>query len=628
MKLISVIAFYLTIVSVAGQDRSYRFAKEGECASGNEFKIEGIGLNATQACANACYNKKMDGVPVLGFVIAPDHEDTCWCETAVSTCTVNNVNTYVRYDLVGHAPANGELAAAVNRCLDLDATGNTCPDEYGPMGTWDVSQVIDFSYLFQQKSQFNANIGNWDTSSVKSMYAMFYKASSFNQNIGAWHTSSVTDMSYMFDKASSFKQNIGGWNTSSVTDMSHMFYLTTFNQNIGAWDTSSVTDMAYMFRESPFNQNIGGWNTSKVTNMYKMFYQTPFNQDIGAWDTSSVTDMSYMFYQTPFNQYIGSWDTSSVTDMSYMFQSATKFNQDLSCWDLSKARSYDNFAPALDKCKRPPFDGVPEGCTGCSRWFYSREELAAAVDNCLSEDPTGVDCPSYHPMDTWDVSQVTDFLGLFKQKNQFNASIGNWDTSSVTTMVDMFSQATAFNQDIGAWDTSSVTDAKYMFYFASSFNQDIGGWNTSKVTNMNRMFYETPFNQDIGAWDTGKVKNTWYMFSNSPFNQDIGNWDTSSVQSMSHMFYNAISFDQDLSRWDISDVQTHTDFAPDLDECKQPHFDGPPEGCKCRSTGSPVGCDECDPMFVGDGRECIPKTSVDQLEIRDLVHLYKQKSSC
>ena len=81
-------------------DEQYKFAKEGECASGKEFKIEGIGKNDTQACANACYNEKMDGVPVLGFVIAPDHENTCWCETAVSTCTVNNVNTYVRYDFI------------------------------------------------------------------------------------------------------------------------------------------------------------------------------------------------------------------------------------------------------------------------------------------------------------------------------------------------------------------------------------------------------------------------------------------------------------------------------------------------------------------------------------------------
>jgi surface protein len=45
----------------------------------------------------------------------------------------------------------------------------------------------------------------------------------FNEPIGSWDVSNVTDVSYMFDGAKSFNQNIGSWDVSSVTDMGSMF---------------------------------------------------------------------------------------------------------------------------------------------------------------------------------------------------------------------------------------------------------------------------------------------------------------------------------------------------------------------------------------------------------------------
>ena len=48
---------------------------------------------------------------------------------------------------------------------------------------------------------------------------MFYNAAKFNQPIGSWNTSEVMDMSYMFDGASYFDQPIGTWDTSNVKNM-------------------------------------------------------------------------------------------------------------------------------------------------------------------------------------------------------------------------------------------------------------------------------------------------------------------------------------------------------------------------------------------------------------------------
>jgi surface protein len=92
------------------------------------------------------------------------------------------------------------------------------------------------------------------------------------------------------------------------------------------------------------------------------------------------------------------------------------------------------------------------------------------------------------PLDTWNVSSVTNMSNMFESATSFNQDIISWDTSAVTNMFAMFAQATSFNQyigvDLGGWNVSSVTNMSYMFASATAFNQDISGWDVSSVTNM------------------------------------------------------------------------------------------------------------------------------------------------
>ena len=101
----------------------------------------------------------------------------------------------------------------------------------------------------------------------------------------------------------------------------------------------------------------------------------------------------------------------------------------------------------------------------------------------------------------WDVSAVTNMIGVFSSQDTFNEDISGWEVSSVTAMSGMFAGAAAFNQDINGWDVSKVTSMDGMFTAAFAFNKDISGWDVSSVTDMSQMFQGAiAFNQDISGW--------------------------------------------------------------------------------------------------------------------------------
>ena len=100
-------------------------------------------------------------------------------------------------------------------------------------------------------------------------------------------------------------------------------------------------------------------------------------------------------------------------------------------------------------------------------------------------------------IEDWDVSEVTNMSRLFRvdadkdyveeedddndgnddnyddDKDGFKRSydISRWDVSNVTNMLGMFVFASGFPVPIGRWDVSKVTDMAGMFSFARSFNR-------------------------------------------------------------------------------------------------------------------------------------------------------------
>lgn len=140
------------------------------------------------------------------------------------------------------------LTSLVNNSLSYMFRGCTSLVGTSAFNSWDVSNIVNLSYMFNAASNFNADITGWSTSNVTTMRSMFYGAASFNQDISGWDVSNVTDMGVMFRDASAFDQNLGSWDLSSLTDAVQMFFggspgisCANFGRTIRGWDLNPAT---------------------------------------------------------------------------------------------------------------------------------------------------------------------------------------------------------------------------------------------------------------------------------------------------------------------------------------------------------------------------------------------------
>lgn len=154
---------------------------------------------------------------------------------------------------------------------------------------------------------------------------------------------------------------------------------------------------------------------------------------------------------------------------------------------------------------------------GCFRpgnlgdWFKGCSNLTVSATDILNlSDVTDMNeafqlCGSLTTvpsMNSWDVSNVTTFYGMFHSDQLFTQDLSNWDTGNCQTFSYMFYHCDVFNQDISGWDTGSMTSMTWMFYDAAAFNQDISGWDVSGVSNFDFSFRgDIAFDQDLSAWD-------------------------------------------------------------------------------------------------------------------------------
>jgi len=133
------------------------------------------------------------------------------------------------------------------------------------IGLWDVSQITDFSHVFDARRN-RALRG-------------------FNEDLSGWDVSTATDLSYMFMGCTSFNSDVASWNVSNATNLNGMFdACTSFNSDISSWNVSNASHLDSTFHGcTSFNRDVSSWNVSNATSFYCMFYGcTSFNRDFVA----------------------------------------------------------------------------------------------------------------------------------------------------------------------------------------------------------------------------------------------------------------------------------------------------------------------------------------------------------
>ena len=425
---------------------------------------------------------------------------------------------------------------------------------------------------------------------------MFDGAIVFNQDIGQWDVSLVIDMSFMFNEAIVFNQDITQWDVSLVADMSYMFNgAIVFNQSISNWNVNKVVDMSYMFNgANQFNSPIFNIvSSSLVTNQSHMFDGAiVFNQDIGQWDVSLVTDMSYMFNGAiVFNEDISIWEVSSVTDMSYMFNQALVFNQNLNQWSLQNLSTsidlnqmFNSATEELEYYYELPstpiqslwdtYWTIPIPATKVKinqNQFKTLIEVWFQLGNVYNNPDNLPDDPNQNQpyFNQWNLNQIPTFNqanqddtfymeimqnNYWFQTNQPTTSASWIKTPPGGTFTDKSDQTFDFSSQVNQvianqlvagwygpieeWDVSQVTDMSYCFQncIISSFYGVVLGSDGNQILvpypNINDVFSNADGINSIG--------NQIYIPNIKVFNNELSAWDVSSVTDMSYMFAGAV----------------------------------------------------------------------------------------
>jgi surface protein len=246
-----------------------------------------------------------------------------------------------------------ELRIAVDKyLLDSSPISNVAAIYGYPIGTWNVSLVVDFGFVFDadrnsMTAMFDDDLSGWDTSSAETMERMFAGATSFRGHISTWSTGRVKTMQGMCK----FLESGIAMKSSYVAD--RYIAPTThtvagadlFDGDLSSWDTRVVVDAGSMFQSalSFTGRGLIYWNTSSMTNMQAMFNEAgSFNSDISVWEVSNVINMTSMFaFANKFNSNLNLWNVANVESFSYAFNGASSFNRDLSSWDVRSGITFE-----------------------------------------------------------------------------------------------------------------------------------------------------------------------------------------------------------------------------------------------------------------------------------------------
>ncbi len=539
--------------------------------SGNTATITGLPTGATIELRISPTNFRMfrinNGADKNRLVDVSQWGSTLWSEMTYAFASCKNLQ--ISATDIPNLSQVTYLAGMFRDCGILNGPAN--------IGSWNVQNVVDMSYMFYGATAFNQPIANWNTHNVQVMTGMFREAATFNQPIGNWNTQNVLLMDQMFSNASAFNQPIGNWNTASVTEMRSMFASAlAFNQPIGSWNTQNVVSMNSMFRDAvAFNQPIDGWNVQIVANLNFMFAgASAFDRSLGNWTLNASEGLASIFRDSGLSCY--------------------NYSETLKGWSANTSTPGPRTFDATGRTYSPSAVAARNNLTANKGWTITGDN--ASTTECLmplssdqfitrwnlSTTGSGSNQLSFGVTTTGSVSYVWTEIspGTATGSGTFSGSIATITDLPTEATIELrilpanFQTITINNGadkdrlfDVRQWGSTSWSSMRSSFYGCS--NLQISATDVpdlSLVYDLSEMFRGcTVLNgpANIGSWNIQTVYFWDKMFEDaSAFNQPVGNWNTQSGVMMNSMFFNATAFNQSLGNWTLGlDVELGAIFT-------------------------------------------------------------------
>ncbi|WP_298516759.1 BspA family leucine-rich repeat surface protein [uncultured Kordia sp.] len=391
-------------------------------------------------------------------------------------------------------------AQAFYGCENLKITATDVPD---------LSLVSNMEDMFRNCNalkDLGGKMGSWDVSNVDNFSSMFQGANNFDTHLGNWNLSNAMDMSNMLNgsglSSGSYDLTLVGWRNNPNTPS---------NINLGASGLTycnAVSEHDYLDNDLNWSLNDAGLNCPT---------DEPF---ITKWETTTANETITIPIETNilnpiiYNYYVDWGDGSPIT---FETGEATHAYVTAGIYDVKITGEFPQIRfENSTTSNRNKILSIEQW--GTIQW----RNFSRAFRGCSNIVINATDIP--------DLSSVTSLLYMFEGTSSLvdnGGRINDWDTSTITQTGYMF-QNSSFNEDINNWDVSNVTFMGFMFRNNTNFNQPLNDWELSENVSLFEMFKNaTAFNQDLASWDISGVNSMGGMLDNTAMSME--NYDNTLI---------------------------------------------------------------------------------------------------
>lgn len=136
----------------------------------------------------------------------------------------------------------------------------------GDISSWNLGSVTSTKEMFLECRSFDGDVSKWDVKHVSRQWLQrMILSGRLKMNVGQHHSyyflTQVKDFSSMFEGAEAFSGDLSTWDVSSGNKLDRMFARTnSFNTDLSLWNITSVRTMTEMFANATsYSRDLCSW---------------------------------------------------------------------------------------------------------------------------------------------------------------------------------------------------------------------------------------------------------------------------------------------------------------------------------------------------------------------------------